>query len=233
MNNSDFHNLGEISKHWIKVQEFINLKSKFIFLKTHSALCNINGNIFTNNDTTAALIYIVRDPRNVVTSLANHYEITIDEAYEFMKDRKRAIIEKKGNRYLGFTALFSWDLHIDSWLSYENFPILVIRYEDLQSETFQTLKKVVSFIKDISKSNENFNRYKAKEAIKSCEFEKLKKMEEKKGFQEAVFKKDKLERIKFFNLGKENNYKNLLNTNLTMQMNELYKNKLLKFNYEL
>ena len=123
--------------------------------------------------------------------------------------------------------------YIDSWLSYENFPILVIRYEDLQSETFQTLKKVVSFIKDISKSNENFNRSKAKEAIKSCEFEKLKKMEEKKGFQEAVFKKDKLERIKFFNLGKENNYKNLLNTNLIMQMNELYKNKLLKFNYEL
>ena len=58
---------------------------------------------------------------------------------------------------------------------------------------------------------------------------KNEKMEEKKGFQEAVFKKDKLERIKFFNLGKENNYKNLLNTNLIMQMNELYKNKLLKF----
>ena len=96
-----------------------------------------------------------------------------------MKDRKRAIIEKKGNRYLGFIALFSWDFHIDSWLNYRNFPILVIRYEDLQSETFQTLKKVISFIKDISKSKKNFDRSKAKETIKSCEFEKLKKMEEK------------------------------------------------------
>ena len=73
----------------------------------------------------------------------------------------------------------------------------------------------------------------AKETIKSCEFEKLKKMEEKKGFNEAAFKKDKSERIKFFNLGLENNYKNLLNTNLISQMNELYKQKLLKFNYEL
>ena len=45
--------------------------------------------------------------------------------------------------------------------------------------------------------------------------------------------KDKLEKIKFFNLGKENNYKNLLNANLITQMNKLYKNKLLKFNYEL
>jgi hypothetical protein len=58
-------------------------------------------------------------------------------------------------------------------------------------------------------------------------------MEENKGFQEAAFKKDKSERIKFFNLGLENNYKNLLNTNLISQMNELYKPKLLKFNYEL
>ena len=58
-------------------------------------------------------------------------------------------------------------------------------------------------------------------------------MEEKKGFQEAVFKKNTSERIKFFNLGKYNNYKNLLNINLINQMNELYKQKLLKFNYEL
>ena len=58
-------------------------------------------------------------------------------------------------------------------------------------------------------------------------------MEEKKSFDEAAFKKDKSQRIKFFNLGLENNYKNLLNTNLISQMNELYKPKLLKFNYEL
>ncbi len=223
----------DTAEKWLDKQVEINKEKKLLLFKTHNAMCKINGNRFTDPKNTLGGIYIVRDPRNVVTSLANHYEITIDEAYEFMKDRKRAIIEKKGNRYLGFTALFSWDFHIDSWLNYRNFPILVIRYEDLQSETFQTLKKVISFIKDISKSKKNFDRFKAKETIKSCEFEKLKKMEEKKGFDEAAFKKDKSERIKFFNLGLENNYKNLLNTNLISQMNELYKPKLLKFNYEL
>ena len=58
-------------------------------------------------------------------------------------------------------------------------------------------------------------------------------MEEKPEFHEAVFKKGKSKRIKFFNLGKENNYKNLLNPNLIIKMNEVYKQKLLKFNYEL
>ena len=72
MDNKDFHNLREVSKYWIKVQEFINLKKKITFLKTHSALCHINGNFFTNSDNTLAFIYIVRDPRNVVTSLSNY-----------------------------------------------------------------------------------------------------------------------------------------------------------------
>ena len=35
------------------------------------------------------------------------------------------------------------------------------------------------------------------------------------------------------NIFKKNNYKNLLNTNLITQMNEIYKKKLLKFDYEL
>ena len=223
----------DTAEKWLDKQTEINKEKKLRLFKTHNAICKINGNSFTDAKNTLGGIYIVRDPRNVVTSLANHYQITIDEAYKFMKDRKKAIIEKKDNRYLGFTALFSWDFHIDSWLNYQNFPILVIRYEDLQYETFRTLKKVVTFIKDISKSNKNFDQSKAKETIKSCEFEKLKKMEANSGFHEAVLKKGKLERIKFFNLGKENNYKNILNTNLITQMNKLYKNKLLKFNYEL
>ena len=223
----------DTAEKWLDKQTEINKEKKIRLFKTHNAICKINGNSFTDAKNTLGGIYIVRDPRNVVTSLANHYQITIDEAYKFMKDRKKAIIEKKDNRYLGFTALFSWDFHIDSWLNYQNFPILVIRYEDLQYETFRTLKKVVTFIKDISKSNKNFDQSKAKETIKSCEFEKLKKMEADTGFHEAVLKKGKLERIKFFNLGKENNYKNLLNTNLITQMNETFKQKLLKFNYEL
>tara|TARA_B100001027_G_scaffold197458_1_gene154946 strand:- start:78 stop:926 length:849 start_codon:yes stop_codon:yes gene_type:complete len=223
----------DTAEKWLDKQAEINRQKKLRIFKTHNAICKINGYRFTDSKNTLGGIYIVRDPRNVITSLANHYQITTVEAHNFMKDSKKAIIEKKGNRYLGFTALFSWDLHIDSWINYKNFPILVIRYEDLQSETFKTLKKVINFINHISKSKENFNLSKAKESIKSCEFEKLKKMEEKNGFQEAVFKKNKSERIKFFNLGKENNYKNLLDINLITQMNETYKQKLLKFNYEL
>ena len=42
MDEKNFHNLSEVSKHWINVQKIINQRKKATFLKTHSALCSIN-----------------------------------------------------------------------------------------------------------------------------------------------------------------------------------------------
>ena len=41
-------------------------KGNVVFLKTHNALINIENNEFTNSDLTLAIIYIIRDPRDVV-----------------------------------------------------------------------------------------------------------------------------------------------------------------------
>ena len=72
-------------KYWITEQENINKDKKLRFFKTHSALCKINNFSFTDNKNTIAAIHIVRDPRNVVTSLSNHYQINKNEAFDFMK----------------------------------------------------------------------------------------------------------------------------------------------------
>ena len=62
----------EISRNWITSQQIINLDKKVKFFKTHHAYCKINNNYFTDSENTKAAIYIVRDPRNVITSLLNH-----------------------------------------------------------------------------------------------------------------------------------------------------------------
>ena len=56
-------------KHLSNKTELYRIK----FLKTHNMLCNIDKNYFTNSQNTLGAIYIVRDPRNVITSLKNHY----------------------------------------------------------------------------------------------------------------------------------------------------------------
>ena len=113
MNDKDeYKTLESTSNNWINKQTEINKDRKIKFLKTHNAICKINGNSFTDSKNSLGGIYIVRDPRNVITSLANHYQIDINEALEFMHNDKRYIYKKVGTRYLAFSPLFSWSQHL-------------------------------------------------------------------------------------------------------------------------
>ena len=227
-----FNNPGDTSKYWISEQERINLSKKVMFLKTHMAVCKVNGNSFTDNKNTLGAIYIIRDPRNVITSLSNHYQISIEEAFEFMKDDQRAIYSKVNNRYLGFQFLMSWSLNQKSWIENKKFPVLLIKYEDLVGETFFVFKNIIQFINKLMNNKQAFNKDKAVNAIKNTSFEKLQNLENQYGFSEAVTKKGTKEKLKFFNLGKANNYQNILSKNLINQMNNEYKKELEKYNYE-
>ena len=230
--NDQFSKVEDTSKYWLKEQEKINKKNKITFLKTHSAICKINGNSFTNKENSIGAIYIVRDPRNVITSISNHYQISIEDAFQFMRDEKRGIINKKDGRYLGFQAVWSWSINQKTWVENNLFPVLIIKYEDLLNETYNTFRKVIEFINKISNSSKTFNKSKGKNSIKNTSFEKLQRMENDHGFAEAMNKKGTNKKIKFFNLGQKNNYKNLLSQDLIIKMNEFYKEELIKFNYE-
>ena len=220
------------SKYWIDVQRNINKDKKLKFLKTHSALCKIDNNIFTDKENTLGAIYIIRDPRNVISSISNHYDYNIKEALDFMKDEKRCLLDKEDERYLGFVPLFSWISHQKSWIKNKRFKVLTIKYEDLGSQTFKVFKEVIDFISSISNMKNAFNREKAKKVIQSCDFGKMQKLEKEKGFPEAVMKKNEDKKIKFFNLGPNNDYKNLLDKGILEEMNTIYKDQLEEFKYE-
>ena len=227
-----FEKPEDTAKYWIKEQEKINQPKKINFLKTHNALCKINNFRFTNTSNTLGAIYIIRDPRKVITSLAHHYQISKEEALNFMLDEKRGIVSKVNNRYLGFQALFSWILNQKSWIDNKSFPVLLVRYEDLELETYNTFIKILEFINNLTKNSEPINKGKVKKCIENCSFNKMKKEEKEKGFFEAIKKKDTDEKIKFFNLGKDNDYKKLLDEKLLFQMNEIFKNEIKQYNYE-
>jgi len=226
-----FEKPEDTSKYWIKEQEKINSLNKIFFLKTHNALCKINGNKFTDQNNTLAAIYLVRDPRNVITSIANHYQITTRNAFDFMKDKNRGIIEREGNRYTGFQPLFSWDLHLKSWTENTLYPSLIIKYEDLIIDTASVFKKVLEFIKKITNSKNNIDKQKLLKCVENCKFSNLKTMEREKGFDESMVDKKTGEKITFFNLGEKNNFKDILEKNLINEMNDYFKYQLKKYKY--
>ena len=67
-----------------------------------------------------------------------------------MTDEKRGIVSKEKERFLGFQALFSWKLNQKSWVDNKLYPVLTVRYEDLQTDPLNTFKQVINFINKLS-----------------------------------------------------------------------------------
>ena len=73
----DYSNLEKISQYWIDAQEKINTDGEIRILKTHNGNYNFLGKDFTNKKNTLGVIYVVRDPRNIIASISNHYQLNI------------------------------------------------------------------------------------------------------------------------------------------------------------
>ena len=226
-----FNEPEDTCKYWLAEQEKINKSKKNIFLKTHNAFCKINNNIFTNKENTFGAIYIVRDPRNVITSISHHYQLSINDALKFMIDEKKGIYVKKNGRYVAFQPLLSWSLNQKSWLENNMFPVLIVKYEDLISETFITFKNILNFIYKISNSKIIINRKKIINSIKNCEFQNLSKLEKEKGFAESAYDKNTKERIKFFNLGQKNQWTKILDNKIVKEIEIKFESEMKKLNY--
>ena len=222
----NINHISDVAKYWLVEQENMN-KKKLIFLKTHCALCSINNYSFTNSNNSLGAIYVVRDPRNLITSIKNHFQLSPEEAYEFLKNKRNALSTIQENKEsLDFQPLGSWDYHLNSWLKNKSFPILKVRYEDLTKSTFETFKKIIEFINKITKSKNKFDRKKAINCVKNTSFEKLKNMENINGFNEARLNEKTGKKIKFFYLGNKNNYIENLDKELIIKINDLFKNDL-------
>ena len=197
--NYDQKIVTDTSRFWIKAQELINLDKKLRFFKTHNILGGLNGNQFTNTKNTIGAIYIVRDPRNVITSLKNHFEMNDSDALEFMLNKNKYTYNyHTENDYSDFQFISSWENNYKSWRNQKNIPVKFIKYEDLNSKTYEVFKDLIKFINITSKNPNIFNKNKAQKAIYSSSFDNLKTIESKNGFSESVLSKNRTKKISFF-----------------------------------
>ena len=222
----------DTSKFWVKAQEKINENNKLNFFKTHNILGSINNNNFTNKKNSVGAIYIVRDPRNVLTSIQNHYELSKDEALNFMLSEKKYIYDyHEKNNFSDFQFISSWEKNYKSWYNQKVFPVKLIRYEDLNFKTFEILQELIEFIQNIIEEKKEFNYSKAQNAVKSTSFEKMRNIEKNDGFIESVLSKNDTKKIPFFHLGPKNDWKSILNKNYQEKLNLIFENNLKELNY--
>ena len=225
------YNPGEVSYFWEESQKKIIQQQKEIFLKTHNALVAINNKNFTSEKTTLGAIYIVRDPRNILSSLKNHYDFKdYNETLEFMKNKKKYIWDiRRKNDFSGFQFLGSWPDHYKSWTQNKNIKTLLVKYEDLEKDCYLTSHKLIKFILLLKGQKKMIDENKLFKSIETTKFDILRKKEIASGFDESIIINDK--KKSFFFQGPENKWQKNLPKEILLKAEREFKDDLNYFNY--
>ena len=219
----DIKDHNETIKNYIKAQESFNKKNAVQFLKTHSYLFNFDKeNGFTDSNNTLGVIYIVRDPRNVVTSFSKYRGFSNEEMADFM-------IKGSGD---GLTWTNNWASNFHSWkLFKEHKRYLLIKYEDLINKRESTFLNVLNFIHKITKSKLVLDKEKFDNTIRTTSFENMQKLEKEKGFSEAGINQKTGEKVPFFNLGPKNDWRQSLDPTIIKKIEKAFKEEMEELRY--
>lgn len=222
----------EASSNWIFNQNSFFDNNNLNFVKTHNCLIPYFGNEFTTKKQTLGVIYIVRDPRNLITSLKHHYTLDYDKAYDHIMNENSSLLETSHEYdYSNFTYLNSWSNHYKSWKNNSNFEILFIRYENLQNKKEETFRSIINFVNKLTKIDTKINEKKFINSIKTTNFSNLKNKELNEGFEESVYSSKTGKKINFFNLGFNNRWQKILPVDIRDKINSELKKELIELNY--
>ena len=230
---NDFQDIEEIYKNWLNAQDYINLDKKIKFLKTHHVNCTIKDYKFYNDSNSLGAIHIVRDPRNVLISIKNHFLLKdFDEAKEFILKEKNwvGIIKNKDNIITDNqipTLISSWKINYLSWKNKVN-NYLLVKYEDLVKDPKKEFFKISHFLEKIMSTK--FKENKILNSIKTSSFDNMQNLENKGLFKEYV-KSENNTKIKFFNLGPKNDWKLYLNKEIVEEINFKFKKEMEELGY--
>lgn len=151
---------------------------------------------------THKVIYLVRNPLDVVASYANHNACTIDHAIKMMCLKMGYLAKQPNGLNINNQLpqlMFSWAGHVNSWLDQKELDVILVRYEDMKKDGLKT------FSRALKKMGFKISEKLVQEAIDMAAFDKLKKAEAKDGFKEKNAKSST-----FFRKGKSGGWVNEL-----------------------
>ena len=219
----------DVAKSWIPTQNHINLNNKINLLKTHQAFGNFENFPFTDSNNTLGAIYLVRDPRDVLISYSKHMKQSIDKTLDLVLED-----DSKGNLFEGKNSVIgemrgSWSQHYNSW-KYSNLKEkIIIKYEDLINNPFDTFSKVISHLNYLFRKLSfplETNAERIRKCIQISNFNNLQNLEKKLGFDENI-----KSGAFFFNKGTTNQWQDELNDKIIYKIEKKFKKEMKELNY--
>ena len=205
------------------VYQFYAQKSEeILYQKVHDAwILNNEGKAIFPSEVTKGVIYFVRNPLDVAVSFSHHLGKSNEEVVKFLADSRYSFGSNQSRFHLQIRQqLLTWSEHIRSWVDESGLPILVIRYEDMKTNTFGTFKKTVDFL-ELGVSDDDIRK-----AIDFSDIKELQKQEADQGFKEKPTKA-----ISFFRKGIVGSWRSELTPDQILQICNDHHEMMLRFGY--
>lgn len=157
------------------LQGIVNNAADVNFVKTHNRRARAFGVELIPAALTRSAIYILRNPLDMVLSYARHYGQTPEFAAAAIGNPDNSVSGESGTaaQFLG-----SWSDHVTSWTRCRDFPVLVLRYEDMQADPAAAFTQVLAHI-GVPADPDRVTR-----AVEFSSFDELRRQEETHGFVE-------------------------------------------------
>ncbi len=194
-----------------------SLEPGTIFVKTHNYLGPVFDVPSITMECTAGAVYVVRNPLDMVASLASHFGTDIDGAITMLNDPKEGAPASESQ----VTQVYcDWSTHVTSWTARDNKALLVMRYEDMMAKPIDAFGRLVRFL------GVNANRKRVRKAIDFSSFRVLQKLEKKQGFRERSVHAES-----FFRRGKAGEWKNDLSPEQVDKIVSCHHEQMERFGY--
>lgn len=192
------------------------------FLKVHDAyIFTKEGKPVFLSEITHATIHIVRNPLDVAVSYAHHSDRKIEAMIKIMGKENHTYSESTRKTWQQIRQrLFSWSGHYYSWKNAKSMNIILVRYEDMVNNIFDTFSKIVKHI-GLDVTDE-----KIKQSIQHSSFEELQKQEKERGFMERSPSSSN-----FFRKGKIGSWREEMTKEQAKKIIEQHKDAMIELNY--
>ncbi|WP_417452309.1 sulfotransferase domain-containing protein [Kiloniella sp.] len=195
----------------------VEVNKRVVLLKTHNFLGEFLNKPLCSMHSTAAAVYIVRDPRDVAVSGADHFGVSIDETIELMS---KTGARSEADENLVYEIYNSWSNHVKSWTQVKHKNLIVLKYEDMLADPHTVLGGFAKKL-GITKDQERIKR-----AVEFSSFKQLQALEAERGFIERSHKSEK-----FFRSGKAGGWREVLTDKQRYRIEKDHKVQMKRFGY--
>ena len=209
----------EIAALRVKAQErAVSLNKNIVPMKTHSYLGEDCGHPIFSMKAIYGAIYIIRDPRDVAISAADHFGKSIDQMIAMMADPLAVAMPMPG--VIVHELQSSWSNHVESWTKWNHPGIFVVRYEDLLADPLDQFGRVAR------RFGISSDQARIEKAVEVSSFTQLQKMEAEQGFIERSIHSEK-----FFRAGRSGGWLDKLTVEQVKRIESDHAAQMKRFGY--